>query len=190
MEYVNQKDLKAIQKSLDAFDAQREKIIIGSRAVTKSSKNAITALHRGDVEKASSLLKDVEKTLKGLWKTAVFGRVGAYRAGVQEYVEAKCFLHFVQKKKLLAFGTFKHISEEDYLLGLCDLTGELARRAVLVVVDGNVKDVKEIRGFVQAVHDFFLQLHLRNGELRKKYDSIKWNLKKIESVAYDLEMKK
>ncbi|MBT7927970.1 hypothetical protein HN695_06565, partial [Candidatus Woesearchaeota archaeon] len=33
-------------------------------------------------------------------------------------------------------------------------------------------------------------MDLRNGELRKKSDAIKWNLKKIEDILYDISMKK
>ena len=191
MGYLDAKDLQNIKKSLEVFDQKREKIIIACRKITKDSKNAITILHRGDEKKAVALLKNVEADLKVLWKFEVFVLqvVGAYRAAVQEYVEAACFSHYVTCKKLLPFSSFKHIREEDYLLGLCDLTGELTRQAVLVVIDGRHSEVQEIRMFVQEIHDFFLSLHLRNGELRKKYDSIKWNLKKIEDIVYDLKMK-
>jgi hypothetical protein len=34
-----------------------------------------------------------------------------------------------------------------------------------------------------------MKFDLRNGELRKKFDEIKWNLKKIEDIAYDIKMK-
>ena len=42
---------------------------------------------------------------------------------------------------------------------------------------------------MHEIYGEFLKLHLRNGELRKKSDAIKWNLKKLEEVMYDISMK-
>ncbi|NJO18494.1 MAG: hypothetical protein HC877_23015, partial [Thioploca sp.] len=90
-----------------------------------------------------------------------------------------------------AFREFAHSAEggrsdEEYLAGLCDLSGELARRAVLRAVVKDVKAVAGIREFVVGLQGGFLKFDLRNGELRKKADQIKWNLKRIEDVWYDL----
>ncbi|MBT3465387.1 hypothetical protein HN451_10430, partial [archaeon] len=54
---------------------------------------------------------------------------------------------------------------------------------------GKYKDVKKIYEAVVMIYDGFLNFSLRNGELRKKYDSIKWNLKKIEEILYDLKIR-
>ena len=78
---------------------------------------------------------------------------------------------------------------ENYLLGVCDLTGELARRAIFSVVNENYKEVKKINEFVETIHNEFLDFELRNGEIRRKSDSIKWNLKKIEETMYDLKIR-
>lgn len=34
----------------------------------------------------------------------------------------------------------------------------------------------------------FLQFDLRNGSLRKKYDTLKWTLKKLEQTLYELSL--
>jgi predicted translin family RNA/ssDNA-binding protein len=74
-------------------------------------------------------------------------------------------------------------------LGICDLTGELTRRAVSLVTKGKGKEVLVIKNFVEDIYGEFLKFDLRNGNLRKKYDSIKWNLKKLEEIMYDLSKK-
>lgn len=190
MTYIDTKDLAAIKKKLTAFDQQREQIIAAARQIIRDAKHAIVCIHRNDFTEAEQCLARASKALQPLQKMHPLDLhvVGAYHECVQEYVEAMSFLHFVQKEKLLPFSSFKSVPEEDYLLGLCDLTGELARRAVLLVIAGKGKQVDTLRIFVQEVHDFFLELYLRNGELRKKYDSIKWNLKKIEEIVYDLKV--
>jgi len=71
---------------------------------------------------------------------------------------------------------------EQYLLGLCDLTGELMRKAVNSAINKDTATLNKIREFVSQIYAGFLEFDLRNGELRKKSDAIKWNLQKIEDL--------
>jgi len=106
----------------------------------------------------------------------------------QEYVEAVTYLEYVKTGKL-ADEKEINADPENYLLGICDLTGELARRAVFSVVKEDFKEVEKIKEFVSRIYEEFLKFELRNSELRKKSDSIKWNLKKIEEILYDLKIR-
>jgi len=81
------------------------------------------------------------------------------------------------------------IDTESYLLGMCDLTGELVRKAVNSAIKRNFKEVLEIKELVSDIYSLFLEFDLRNGELRKKMDSIKYNLMKLEDLAYKVGMK-
>ena len=73
-------------------------------------------------------------------------------------------------------------------MGLCDLAGELARKAV-TVANKDPKIVKRIKDIIEEIFGEFLKLNLRNGELRKKSDSLKWNLNKVEEILYDINKK-
>jgi len=158
----------------------------------RSSKQAISSLHQNNIKKANNLLLNANKKIKDIKK--IIGKnnklasVNAFSASLQEYAEAMLYLSYIKDKKLLPSSKLK-IGGVNYLLGVCDLTGELGRRAVHKTIAGDYKEVYEIREFVNSIHKFFLTLNLRNGELRKKYDSIKWNLKKIEDIVYDIKTK-
>jgi predicted translin family RNA/ssDNA-binding protein len=69
------------------------------------------------------------------------------------------------------------------------LTGELGRRSVLEAIAKNKDEVQTIRELVDEIYGVFARLDLRNGEIRKKGDAIKWNLNKIEEVLHDLHKK-
>jgi len=73
---------------------------------------------------------------------------------------------------------------------LCDLAGELVRKAVKDSIKKNFDSVLEIRDFVEELYGEFLKFNLRNGELRKKSDSIRWNLNKLEELALDVSKRK
>jgi len=72
---------------------------------------------------------------------------------------------------------------------LCDLTGELVRRVVASAIKKDFRSVIQIKELVGELYNEFLSFNLRNSELRKKSDSIKWNLQKIEDIVYDLKIR-
>ena len=47
-----------------------------------------------------------------------------------------------------------------------------------------------IQRFVSDLYAGFRLLNLKNDFLRKRYDSIKYDLKKIEEVVYDISIRK
>ncbi|MFA6887945.1 MAG: hypothetical protein WC254_00430 [Candidatus Woesearchaeota archaeon] len=189
----SKKNFDKIRKQLVAYATKREHIIKTSRDILRFSKMAISSLHRNDLQSAEKLIADAEVIMKDVKKTAALDAalsiLGAYSVAVQEYVEAKAFLHFIKHGTLIELDDID-ADPEDYLMGLSDLTGELARRAVLTTISKNYADVHQVRDFVVGIHDFFLTLDMGNGDLRKKYDAIKWNLKKIEDIIYDIETKR
>jgi len=72
---------------------------------------------------------------------------------------------------------------------LCDLTGELGRKAVHDVIKKNFSEAVIIKDIVDEIYGEFLKFNLRNSELRKKSDQIKWNLKKLEDIVFELKIK-
>jgi translin len=189
---IDRNDFLRLKKELDDFDSQREETIAKSRDILKASKQAIYSVHRHELKEAEKLLKQAEAGIKAIRKFVVsdpkLDFVGAYSSATQEYVEAKCYYEFIVHGKIPSQKQLD-VQVEDYLLGLCDLTGELGRKTVLAAIAKEYSMVVKIRDLVDEIHGLFLQLNLRNGELRKKSDSIKWNLKKIEDVLYDVKTK-
>ncbi|KAK0613401.1 Translin [Immersiella caudata] len=82
-----------------------------------------------------------------------------------------------------------HITIEDYLLGLVNIVDELARLAMNSVTLGDTEMAVKISGFVKDLHAGFQVLNLKNDILRKRVDSIKYSVKKVEDVVYDLSLR-
>jgi len=188
---INKQDFKRIRDNLSKYDAKREELIKKSRDVLKLSKQLIYSVHRKDLEEASKILTGLKKEKTTLDKIASSHKnldsEGSYSEAMQEYVEALSYHGFIKNKKIPTISGL-NVNEEDYLMGICDLTGELARKAV-TIAHKNPKEVKKIKNLVEEIFGEFLKLNLRNGNLRKKSDSIKWNLKKLEEVMYDVKQK-
>ncbi|KAG9235470.1 putative Translin-1 [Amylocarpus encephaloides] len=82
-----------------------------------------------------------------------------------------------------------HITIEEYLQSLITLIEELARLAINSVTLGDYQRPLQISQFVKDVHAGFQILNLKNDSLRRRSDSIKYNVKKIEDVVYDLSLR-
>ncbi|XP_034943523.1 translin [Chelonus insularis] len=82
-----------------------------------------------------------------------------------------------------------HLDIEDYLIGLLELASELTRFAVNSVTSGNYNRPIEISRFVNDLNSGFRLLNLKNDGLRKRYDVLKYDVKKIEEVVYDLSIR-
>ncbi|EGN98397.1 hypothetical protein SERLA73DRAFT_183383 [Serpula lacrymans var. lacrymans S7.3] len=79
---------------------------------------------------------------------------------------------------------------EDYLHGLISLVNELSRLAVNAVTLGNFEEPIRISIFVKDLFAGFSMLNLKNDTLRRRFDSLKYDIKKIEEVVYDVSLRK
>jgi predicted translin family RNA/ssDNA-binding protein len=191
MTLINKDEFLHLKQFLEDYDAARDTIIKESRDITKLSKQAIYSLHREELDTAREQLDGAEiivaKLLEKI-KTDPTLRTGGFSASLEEYTEAKAFLMFLEKGKLITCKELQFVSAEEYLLGLCDLTGELMRYAVMRATKRDKSAVEKTRDMIDAIYGQFVMFDFRNSELRRKYDSIKYNLQKVENVLYDMAL--
>lgn len=82
-----------------------------------------------------------------------------------------------------------HLTIEEYLLALISLIEELARLAVNSVTLGDYGRPLKINSFISEIHAGFQLLNLKNDIIRKRSDGIKYSVKKVEDVVYDLSLR-
>ncbi|DAA74546.1 TPA_exp: Uncharacterized protein A8136_3304 [Trichophyton benhamiae CBS 112371] len=82
-----------------------------------------------------------------------------------------------------------HLTIEEYLHALISLVEELSRLAVNSVTLGDYTRPLQIHTFISDLHAGFQLLNLKNDSLRKRSDGIKYNVKKVEDVVYDLSLR-
>jgi predicted translin family RNA/ssDNA-binding protein len=183
-----------ITKKYEEDDSFREKIIKTSREIIKPSKQAIYSIHRDDFSQSLKLIKTAEKGIETVVKIHAksnLKEMGSLRAALEEYVEAKGYFLFAKEQKIILPADLpKNIHYETYLCGIADLTGEMSKRAVVLATKSRFDEVKIIKNSIEEVHELFLSFDFRSGELRKKAESIKYNLSKVENILYDISMRK
>ncbi|GJC98659.1 translin [Colletotrichum higginsianum] len=82
-----------------------------------------------------------------------------------------------------------HLTIEEYLLALTDLTQELSRLATNAVTLSDFAMPVEISSFVKDLFAGFQLLNLKNDILRKRVDAVKYDVKRVEDVVYDLTLR-
>jgi translin len=147
-------------------------------------------VHRDEIDNAGKLIEEIEKEKKELDKIAEHSDKmafeGSYKIAIQEYVEAVLYFNFVKSGKLVDLK----VEAEHFILGLCDLPGELTRRAVFLAGKGDIVCVEKIRNLVDDIYGEMLKFDFRENEIRRKVDAVKYELRKMEDLLYDLKRKR
>lgn len=183
---IDKSDFKAIKKELERQEKERESTIQKSREIIKISKQIIYSLHRNDLKEAESKASEIKNRIKNLGSDS---ETQINRTAMQEYVEALTYLGFVKDKKIPTRKSL-NVDAEAYLCGLCDLTGELVRKSVNLAINKDFNEAIKIKKLVEEIYGEMLNFDFRNSELRRKFDAIKYNLKKLEDLEYEIKMRK
>jgi predicted translin family RNA/ssDNA-binding protein len=195
-------ELIAIKERMDHRDELREKLIKKCRDGQKAAKQAIFALHRGDRERAESLLGECEGCIRALIPTIEEEpplRSGSFANMLEEYVEAKLFLIWLEPPspehegaagKILSPVDFQvtTLLPDEYLGGLCDLTGEIGRYAVQRGTQRDVDGVRLCLHSNQRILSAIQSLTVFPAGIGKKMDQLRRSVEKLERILYELSL--
>jgi len=200
----------AVASRLRQHDEQRETVIKRSRDVQKAAKQAIFALHRGDGARAAGLLRDAAGAVRELRPLVdadpTLRHGGSFSSALEELAEAHVFRAFLEAGRVPSPADVAaevaaaggdggaptaaafELTPDEYLGGVLDFAGEANRYAVARATARDAPSVARCRDAVEALLGRFLALDLRNGALRKKYDGLKYCLRNLENVLYELRL--
>jgi predicted translin family RNA/ssDNA-binding protein len=186
------KNFKKILQEFNNKEKNKQKLNTEAKTIIKISKKTIYAIQRKSFEEAKLSIKKAEQAIQKIKKqytNQLIKTNNLYKNAIQEYAEAKCFYEYIINKKI---PTHKQINIDsyNYLAGLSDFTGELTRYAVLAATNNNHQIIKQIHFTIDYILSKMMLFNFSNGELRRKYDAVKWNLKKVENILYDISMKR
>ena len=195
-------EMEALRKRMEHRDELREALIKRSRDGQKAAKQSIYALHRGDRKKATQLISQCEACITNDLLPIVQEepplRGGSFSNVLEEYAEAMLFYTWLYGKadgnesptgELLAPEDFTiELTPEEYLGGLCDLTGEVGRYAVqrgTARDDDGVKLCLQTNGSIQGALEMMGRLP---GGIGKKMDQLRRSVEKLERMLYEMSL--
>lgn len=186
---IDKSEFEKIRKELEKLDKNRESAIQKSREIIKLSKQIIYSLHRNDIKTAKDLIKKIKLDKSFLQQKHFESDTDMPNVALQEYVEATCYFEFITASRIPTRKEL-NVPVDAYLGGLADLTGELVRKALDDLINNRFEHAVKIKELVEEIYGEFLKLDFRNSELRKKADSIKWNLNKLQEVIFEAGLKR
>ncbi|XP_070696982.1 translin-associated protein X isoform X2 [Pempheris klunzingeri] len=218
---------KVFQQELDTKHDKYERLVKISRDITIESKRTIFLLHRvTSVPNAEEILNDADAKLDAVRQKIgqiaeelrgedIFQFHRAFTPGLQEYVEAVSFLHYIRHRSLISLEeinarlvfmrtekgsadalpagaqvlTFQ-VTPSDYLLGVADLTGELMRMCISSVGNGDIDTPFQLSQFLRQIHDGFSYIgNTGPYEVSKKLHTLRQSLGKVEDACYTLRVR-
>lgn len=167
-------------------------------------KTAETALANVRRIMATSIAPEVDSSSRYIFNRSI-------SPGMQEYVEARTFLHFLKEGTLITLDGIKEeidqeckkagndsagiqMSEADYVLGVADLTGELMRQAVFKAGKGDDTGLQYIWQFLSDLLSRMQTLvgfaSLIGRDFFPKLRVMKTSVSKVQKSCYELCVRK
>ena len=177
------KIVNKIEKNIDDKDKVREQALKSSREIIIGCRKAIQCIHQELMKDAKGNIKQASIRLRELYKlTEKFPEL--YHAGfvenaAQELVEAHC-LYNVMKGKELPDPDEIQTTYSAYLLGLCDLVGELRRTALDSIRSGEAKNADGYLDMMEEIYGVIIRFDYPSGliPIKKKQDMVRGLIEK------------
>ena len=187
---INKKLFSDLLEKSQKYYLMREEVVRQARNILKMSKRAIFLMHRDSDKEAEKILVEAEIVLLDLKKEfsdSILSE-GSFREGAEEFVEAKMFLEFLETGSV----DFQAKVDFDFSImvpGICDVTGEILRKAVILVTKGDREKIVDYKNAAEEIVGELMKFDL-TGKMRYKFDEAKRNLKRLEEVLYDVEIRR
>lgn len=172
-----------IEKSIDDKDKIRERALRSSREIIIGCRKAIQNIHQIHMKDAKNIIKKSSDKLQELYGLTK-GYPDLYHAGfvenaAQELVEASC-LYNVMLGKDLPDPDEIQTTYSSYLLGLCDLVGELRRTALDSIRGGKAKKADSYLDMMEEIYDVIIRFDYPSGliPIKKKQDMVRGLIEK------------
>ena len=185
---LSKDELAGLQQRLTDYDKTREKLLELTRKTVRVSSWAIVQIHRGQLQKAKTTLRDAEESIAQiralLSERSEFKQVGYVIVAFQEFCEAKILLSYASRRRLLSQNEVD-VDWMPYLLGLLDFMGELRRMTMDQLKAGKTKDAQVTFDSMEALFEDLLSLDRTSivPTFRRKMDVAK---KLVEATRADV----
>jgi translin len=167
-----------IHKSFEICTAERDRALTQARTLTRHCANAIRAIHRNDHDIAQQHLNDARLLTQSLRDNLKdfpdLFYAGYTQDALKEYAEASLVYALINNGD---FPTPDDLSLEPatYLQGLAEAVGELRRRCLDMLLNGNPKEAERLMGEMDDIYAILVTMDYP--------DAITGGLRRLTDVA-------
>ena len=172
-----------IEKNIDDKDKVREKALKSSREIIIGCRKSIQKIHQKKMKEAKTGIAKASKKLQELYSLTKnypeLYHAGFVENAAQELVEASC-LYNVMKGADLPDPDEIQTTYSSYLMGLCDLVGELRRKSLDSIREGKPKKADDYLDMMENIYDVIIRFDYPSGliPIKKKQDMVRGMIEK------------
>jgi len=177
------KIIDKIEKNIDDKDRIREKALRFSREIIIGCRKAIQCIHQDLMKDSESYIKKASDKLFELYDLTM-NHSELYHSGfienaAQEYVEAHCLYNIMQGKNLPDPDKIQ-TTYSAYLKGLCDVVGELRRKSLDSILDGESEKANDYLILMEDIYNAIIRFDYPSGliPIKKKQDMVRGIIEK------------
>jgi translin len=176
------KNLNDIIEKIDHHIGEKEKIreeaLKTSRDIIICCRRGIQQLHRDQMDEAENYIKQASAKLTQLYDFTKYHpdifHAGFVENAAQEFVEIHCLYNII-KGQDLPDPDIIQTPHSAYLLGLCDVVGELRRGALDFMLEGNTTKANEYLQYMDQIYDAIMSFDYPSAliPIKKKQDIVR-----------------
>ncbi|CAM9957854.1 unnamed protein product, partial [Ectocarpus fasciculatus] len=192
---LGQEELQSLGKEMEASNEGERLVFPFVGKLYDVSNAALFYAHNGRLDAAQEQLKAgadlTSSELEGVDKACSRDGVRNDRVsgGLENLVKAKAFVYFLQTGRLLRKSALEgEITDDEYLGATMRLTAELSRYAITQASILDRSSILACASLCRGVFGELVQFDLRNGPLRKKFDGVKYDVRKVDDILYELAL--
>ena len=170
--------IEKIDKHITKKDEIREEALKYSRDIIINCRKAIQLLHNNKIKDANSHIKQSSAKLADLYDLTInypdLFHAGFVENAAQEFVEAHCLYNIMQSEDLPDPDKIQ-TTYSSYLLGLCDVVGELRRGALDFIMKGETIKANEYLKYMDDIYSAIMNFDYPSGliPIKRKQDMVR-----------------
>ena len=178
--------IEKIDKFIDKKDKIREEALRVSRDIIIHCRKAIQCLHRDARDEAKVFIGQASGLLSHLYELTKeypdLYHAGFVENAAQELVEAQCLSNIIAKEDL-PDPDMMQTTYSSYLMGLCDVVGELRRGSLDFILAGNPTKANEYLTYMDTIYDAIMRMDYPSALLpiKRKQDMVRGLIEKTKS---------
>ncbi|CAB1098097.1 unnamed protein product [Ectocarpus sp. CCAP 1310/34] len=192
---LGQQELQSLGKEMEVSNEGERLVFPFVGKLYDVSNAALFYAHNGRLDAAQEQLKAgadlMASELEGVDKACSRDGVRNERVSgaLENLVKAKAFVYFLQTGRLLRKSALEaEIADDEYLGAAMRLTAELSRYAITQASILDSSSILACASLCRGVFGELVQFDLRNGPLRKKFDGVKYDVRKVDDILYELAL--
>ena len=192
---VPESDVAAMAAEMKAEQEMRDSINPKASTADTSAMHAIHAFQCGEMDEANRLLATASSGVNAVLDEIEAGPRPWYTRGapsvascLEHFGTATCLAHFFTNGELAPRGTLPRLLDTEYLLAVMGFCQELSPFAIGRATAGDAGSVLLCSILVGSTFAKLQEFDFRNGPLRRKFDGVKYVLRKCEDLLYELSL--